>query len=147
MQSSLERRAGDRLASSVAVSALPWCGRTRRAGAEKFIAELEKTQPGQQRDLLERKLRQLETASHIDEWLTSPGLQSPEAKVIHPQARDNYRVILKDDGLEVEVGSIGISARERRYRILGMGHRHRYPDAHAPDAGPRDRPRRLHAKV
>jgi hypothetical protein len=108
VQSSLERRAGDRLASSVAVSALPWCGRTRRAGAEKFIAELEKTQPGQQRDLLERKLRQLETASHIDEWLTSPGLQSPEAKVIHPQARDNYRVILKDDGLEVEVGPIGI---------------------------------------
>jgi hypothetical protein len=30
-------------------------------------------------------------------------------KVIHSQARDNYRVILKDDGgLEVEVGSIGI---------------------------------------
>ena len=29
-------------------------------------------------------------------------------KVIHPQAHDNYRVILKDDGLDVEVGSIGI---------------------------------------
>ena len=29
-------------------------------------------------------------------------------KVIHPQARDNYRVILKDDGLEIEVGSIGM---------------------------------------
>ena len=29
-------------------------------------------------------------------------------KVIHPQARDNYRVILKDDGLEIEVGSIGV---------------------------------------
>ena len=29
-------------------------------------------------------------------------------KVIHPQARDNYRVLLKDDGLEVEVGPIGI---------------------------------------
>ena len=28
-------------------------------------------------------------------------------KVIHPQAHDNYRVILKDDGLDVEVGSIG----------------------------------------
>jgi hypothetical protein len=25
-------------------------------------------------------------------------------KVIHPQARDNYRVIVKDEGLEVEVG-------------------------------------------
>ena len=29
-------------------------------------------------------------------------------KVIHPQARDNYRVLLKDDGLAIEVGSIGI---------------------------------------
>jgi hypothetical protein len=25
-------------------------------------------------------------------------------KVIHPQARDNYRVVLKDDGLELEIG-------------------------------------------
>ena len=29
-------------------------------------------------------------------------------KVVHPQAWDNYRVILKDDGLEYEIGSIGI---------------------------------------
>jgi hypothetical protein len=29
-------------------------------------------------------------------------------KVIHPQAHDNYRVLLKDDGLELEIGSIGI---------------------------------------
>jgi hypothetical protein len=29
-------------------------------------------------------------------------------KVIHPQAHDNYRVILKEDGLEIEIGSIGV---------------------------------------
>jgi hypothetical protein len=29
-------------------------------------------------------------------------------KVVHPQARDNYRVVLKDDGLEIVVGSIGV---------------------------------------
>ena len=30
-------------------------------------------------------------------------------KVIHPQPRDNYRVILKDrDGTEIEISSIGI---------------------------------------
>ena len=29
-------------------------------------------------------------------------------KVVHPQAHDNYRVILKLDGDEVEIGSIGI---------------------------------------
>jgi hypothetical protein len=44
----------------------------------RIIAELENTPPGPQRDLLERRLRQLETASHIDEWLTSSGLQPPE---------------------------------------------------------------------
>ena len=44
----------------------------------RIIAELENTQSGPQRDLLKRKLRQLETASSIDKWLTSPGLQPPE---------------------------------------------------------------------
>jgi hypothetical protein len=29
-------------------------------------------------------------------------------KVIHPQAHNNYRVVLKHDGLETEIGSIGI---------------------------------------
>lgn len=29
-------------------------------------------------------------------------------KVTHPQAQHNYRVVLKDDGLAVEIGSIGI---------------------------------------
>ena len=44
----------------------------------RIIAELKNTPPGPQRDLLELKLRQLETVSHIDGWLTSPGLQPPE---------------------------------------------------------------------
>ncbi|BBO08506.1 hypothetical protein ABH991_000119 [Bradyrhizobium ottawaense] len=44
----------------------------------RLIAELENTQPGPQRDLLERKLRQLKTASNLDKWLTSPGLHPPE---------------------------------------------------------------------
>jgi len=29
-------------------------------------------------------------------------------KVVHPQAHENYRVILKRDGDEFEIGSIGI---------------------------------------
>ena len=29
-------------------------------------------------------------------------------KVVHPQAHDNYRVVLKRDGDEFEIGSIGI---------------------------------------
>jgi hypothetical protein len=28
-------------------------------------------------DALRKKIRQLETASHMNEWLSSPGLQSP----------------------------------------------------------------------
>jgi hypothetical protein len=31
--------------------------------------------PGHERDMLLRRARQIETASHINEWLTSPGLQ------------------------------------------------------------------------
>ena len=33
---------------------------------------------GRQRELLVRKARQLQTASHITEWLSSPGLKPPE---------------------------------------------------------------------
>lgn len=33
---------------------------------------------GPQRDDLLKKIRQLETASHMSEWLTSPGLQRPK---------------------------------------------------------------------
>jgi hypothetical protein len=29
-------------------------------------------------------------------------------RVIHPQSRDNYRVVLDDDGEEIEIGSIGV---------------------------------------
>jgi hypothetical protein len=33
---------------------------------------------GRERELLSRKARQLETASHINEWLASHGLKPPE---------------------------------------------------------------------
>ncbi len=34
--------------------------------------------PGPQRDELLRKLRQIDIAAHINEWLQSPGLRSPK---------------------------------------------------------------------
>jgi hypothetical protein len=34
--------------------------------------------PGPERDRLLRRARQMETASHIQEWLTSPELQPPK---------------------------------------------------------------------
>jgi hypothetical protein len=33
---------------------------------------------GKNRDALLRKARQIDTASHINEWLSSPGLQTPQ---------------------------------------------------------------------
>jgi hypothetical protein len=33
--------------------------------------------PGKERELLLRKARQIDTAAHINEWLTSPGLRPP----------------------------------------------------------------------
>ena len=46
-----------------------------RAKLEARIAQLK---PGPQRDGLLKKIRQLDTASHMNEWLTSPGLRPPE---------------------------------------------------------------------
>jgi hypothetical protein len=34
--------------------------------------------PGERRDLLLRKARQADIALHLDDWLRSPGLRSPE---------------------------------------------------------------------
>jgi hypothetical protein len=34
--------------------------------------------PGPERDELLKKLRQAETAMHMEEWANSPGLQSPK---------------------------------------------------------------------
>jgi len=52
---------------------------------------------------------------------------SISAKVIHPQAADNYRVVLKDYIPEIEIGSIDIDPRGRRRLLLALGHRHGGP--------------------
>jgi len=41
-------------------------------------AEADKLPPGETRDLLLRKARQADTATHVDDWLNSPGLQPPK---------------------------------------------------------------------
>jgi hypothetical protein len=43
----------------------------------KLAAQVAKLKPGPQRDGLLKKIRQLETASHMSEWLSSPGLRPP----------------------------------------------------------------------
>jgi hypothetical protein len=48
-----------------------------QAERARLEAAFENIEPGPQRDLLERKLRQIETASHINEWLSSSRLQPP----------------------------------------------------------------------
>ena len=47
--------------------------------AEQFRKAAEEAQPGMARDLLLRRARQAETASRMNKWLTSPGLQPPKA--------------------------------------------------------------------
>jgi hypothetical protein len=46
--------------------------------AERLRAEAEKLPHGQERDMLLRKIRQAETAAHVHEWVSSPGLRAPE---------------------------------------------------------------------
>jgi hypothetical protein len=45
--------------------------------ANKLKAEAEALPQGQEREALLRKARQTETASHVNEWLSSPGLRAP----------------------------------------------------------------------
>jgi hypothetical protein len=44
----------------------------------KLEAELATLRPGPQMDAIRKKIRQLDTAAHLSEWLTSPGLQPPK---------------------------------------------------------------------
>jgi hypothetical protein len=44
----------------------------------RLEARVARLKPGPQRDGLLKKIRQLDTASHMNEWLTSPGLRPPE---------------------------------------------------------------------
>jgi hypothetical protein len=49
------------------------------AEATQFREAAERERPGTMaRELLLRRARQAETASHINEWLTSPGLAPPK---------------------------------------------------------------------
>ena len=43
----------------------------------KLEAQIAQLKPGPQRDAVLKKIRQLETASHMSEWLSSTGLQTP----------------------------------------------------------------------
>jgi hypothetical protein len=47
--------------------------------AKRFREEADKLPDGPQKELYLRRARQCETASNINEWLTSPGLQSPQS--------------------------------------------------------------------
>jgi hypothetical protein len=44
----------------------------------KRLKEAQGTPPGIEREKLVRRARQAETASNMQEWLTSPGLRSPD---------------------------------------------------------------------
>jgi hypothetical protein len=46
--------------------------------AQKLRKQAQDTPPGIDRERLIRLARQVETASHISEWLRSPGLRSPK---------------------------------------------------------------------
>jgi hypothetical protein len=43
----------------------------------KLEAQIAQLKPGPEMGALLKKIRQLETASHMSEWLSSPGLRAP----------------------------------------------------------------------
>ena len=46
--------------------------------AERLRKEAQGKPPGIERERLIRRARQAETAAHMQEWLTSPGLRTPQ---------------------------------------------------------------------
>ena len=46
--------------------------------AEELKVKASELRPGPERDDLLKRARQADTASHIDEWANSPGLQPPK---------------------------------------------------------------------
>lgn len=48
------------------------------ADKARLEAQIAQLPPGRRKDELRRKIRQLETASHISDWIASPGLQPPK---------------------------------------------------------------------
>jgi hypothetical protein len=57
----------------------------------KLEAQLAALQPGPETDALRKKIRQLDTASHLNEWLSSPSLQSPTGQY-EASTGKSYRV-------------------------------------------------------
>jgi hypothetical protein len=49
-----------------------------REQARTFREKAKRLPPGIERDHLIRRARQAETASHLSEWITSPGLRTPK---------------------------------------------------------------------
>jgi hypothetical protein len=45
--------------------------------ASRLNEEAQLLRPGPERDAMIRRARQAETASHVDDWLLSPGLRPP----------------------------------------------------------------------
>jgi hypothetical protein len=53
------------------------CEENIAAEKAKLEVQLSGLKPGPQMDALRKKIRQLDTLSHMSDWLSSPGLQSP----------------------------------------------------------------------
>lgn len=47
--------------------------------AEEVRAKAAKLPPGPERDALLKQARQLDTATHINDWVSSPGLRPPKS--------------------------------------------------------------------
>jgi hypothetical protein len=55
-------------------------GENIAAEKAKVEAQIAGIKPGPEMDALRKKLRQLDTASHMSDWLSSSGLQPPKSE-------------------------------------------------------------------
>jgi hypothetical protein len=54
----------------------------------KLEAQIAQLKPGPEMDALHRKISQLDTAAHLGDWLSSPGLQPPKLQNQGPDSRN-----------------------------------------------------------
>lgn len=52
---------------------------------EVLRQQLAELPPGPERDAVARRIRQCETAAHLEDWLRSPGLQPPTGPPNHTE--------------------------------------------------------------
>src|SRR6185295_10040328 len=89
----------------------------------KLEAQVAKLKPGPQRDALLRKIRQLDTAAHMSEWLSSPGCNH-QNQPRRSKAASVGGLFPSASGPSRHLGAAQLLGRFRREADINLGEGH-----------------------